>query len=118
MTARLRCLRGAHFGPLSLATGTSATGLAPGAAGRRAVLGLRGFCAAPAAEVPKPKVKTATFGSRLRSFAAGFAIAGTLSGYALFFKVQLASEELAAAVREAAYRQSQIERRLTALEKR
>uniref|UniRef100_A0A7S0BBI9 Uncharacterized protein n=2 Tax=Pyrodinium bahamense TaxID=73915 RepID=A0A7S0BBI9_9DINO len=89
--------------------------LPTGPAGHCASLGWRAFGAA--AETPKIK-KTGSFASRIRSFAAGFAVAGTLSGYALFFKVQMASEELAATVREAAYRQAQIERRLTALEKR
>mmetsp|Transcript_20176 Transcript_20176/g.56230 ORF Transcript_20176/g.56230 Transcript_20176/m.56230 type:complete len:115 (+) Transcript_20176:110-454(+) len=82
----------------------------------------RSFCA-PAvvekkAEAPKaaPKKSSGGFGSRVKSFAVGFALASAASGYALFFKVQLASEELAAMVREAAARQAQIERRLAALE--
>ncbi|CAE8596332.1 unnamed protein product, partial [Polarella glacialis] len=86
---------------------------------------LRGFCTkvvaeatkapTPAAIVSKPK---GSLGSRLRSFATGFAVAGTMSGYALYFKVQWANEELSAMVREAAARQAQIERRLSALEGR
>mmetsp|Transcript_67706 Transcript_67706/g.214229 ORF Transcript_67706/g.214229 Transcript_67706/m.214229 type:complete len:117 (-) Transcript_67706:139-489(-) len=116
MMARLRCLYGAPGRLLSLPADTTAAGLALRAAGRRAAPGPRGFCAA--AEATKAPKATDSFGSRLRSFTAGFAVAGTLSGYALFFKVHLASEELAATVREAAHRQAQIERRLTALEKR
>mmetsp|Transcript_95863 Transcript_95863/g.254648 ORF Transcript_95863/g.254648 Transcript_95863/m.254648 type:complete len:121 (-) Transcript_95863:121-483(-) len=114
--ARVRCARNALPGPISLSADTSAAGLLPRAAQRSTALAWRGFCAA--AEAPKPKKSTGSFGSRLRGFLAGFTVAGTLSGYALFFKVQLASEELAATVREAAHRQAQIERRLTALEKR
>ncbi|OLP85449.1 hypothetical protein AK812_SmicGene33572 [Symbiodinium microadriaticum] len=46
--------------------------------------------------------------------------AGTLSGYALYYKVQWANEELAAMVhvRETAARQAQIERRLSQLDGR
>ncbi|CAE7252302.1 unnamed protein product [Symbiodinium microadriaticum] len=65
----------------------------------------------------KPK-KKAPLGSRLRSFIAGFTVAGTLSGYALYYKVQWANEELAAMVRETAARQAQIERRLSQLDGR
>mmetsp|Transcript_104430 Transcript_104430/g.248435 ORF Transcript_104430/g.248435 Transcript_104430/m.248435 type:complete len:102 (-) Transcript_104430:31-336(-) len=67
---------------------------------------------------PKAKPPRAPLGSRLRSFMAGFTVAGTLSGYALYYKVQWANEELAAMVREAAARQAQVERRLSQLENR
>eukprot|EP00441_Pelagodinium_beii_P015214 CAMPEP_0197653438 /NCGR_PEP_ID=MMETSP1338-20131121/35504_1 /TAXON_ID=43686 ORGANISM="Pelagodinium beii, Strain RCC1491" /NCGR_SAMPLE_ID=MMETSP1338 /ASSEMBLY_ACC=CAM_ASM_000754 /LENGTH=96 /DNA_ID=CAMNT_0043228549 /DNA_START=42 /DNA_END=332 /DNA_ORIENTATION=+ len=79
---------------------------------------VRGFCAVStevAAKKAKPK---APLGSRFRSFVTGFTVAGTLSGYALYYKVQWANEELSAMVREAAARQAQIERRLSALEGR
>mmetsp|Transcript_7158 Transcript_7158/g.9260 ORF Transcript_7158/g.9260 Transcript_7158/m.9260 type:complete len:115 (-) Transcript_7158:339-683(-) len=109
VTARLPRLHSAPRRAISLSTG-----LLPRATEQHCALGLRGFCAK--AEAPKPK-KTGSLASRLLSFAAGAAVAGTLAGYALFFKVHLASEELAATVREAAYRQAQIERRLAALEK-
>mmetsp|Transcript_4855 Transcript_4855/g.9915 ORF Transcript_4855/g.9915 Transcript_4855/m.9915 type:complete len:135 (-) Transcript_4855:98-502(-) len=95
---------------VAVVAATPAAAVASAAAGRRA------FCAA--VEVASKKKAAGSFGSRLRSFLAGFAVAGTLSGYALYFKVQWASEELGAMVREAAARQAAIERRLVALEKR
>ncbi|CAL1149146.1 unnamed protein product [Cladocopium goreaui] len=70
-------------------------------------------------EVKQPKAAArTTLGSRLRSFIMGFTVAGTLSGYALYYKVQWTNEELAAMVRETAARQAQIERRLSQLESR
>ena len=60
---------------------------------------------------------TSTVGSRLRSFTMGFAVAGTVSGLALYFQVQTANEELSAMVRDVAAKQAQLERRLAALEK-
>ncbi|CAE7209539.1 unnamed protein product, partial [Symbiodinium natans] len=66
----------------------------------------------------KPAKPKSSLGSRLRSFMAGFTVAGTLSGYALYYKVQWANEELAAMVRETAARQAQIERRLSQLDGR
>eukprot|EP00438_Fugacium_kawagutii_P011749 Skav222923 [mRNA] locus=scaffold1489:312728:315284:+ [translate_table: standard] len=70
-------------------------------------------------EVKQPaKAARTTLGSRLRSFIMGFTVAGTMSGYALYYKVQWTNEELAAMVRETAARQAVIERRLSQLESR
>ncbi|CAK9108958.1 unnamed protein product [Durusdinium trenchii] len=47
-------------------------------------------------DVKPTKKARSSLGSRLRSFLAGFTVAGTLSGYAIYYKVQWANEELAA----------------------
>eukprot|EP00931_Biecheleriopsis_adriatica_P097617 TRINITY_DN71433_c0_g1_i1.p1 TRINITY_DN71433_c0_g1~~TRINITY_DN71433_c0_g1_i1.p1 ORF type:complete len:101 (-),score=21.54 TRINITY_DN71433_c0_g1_i1:62-364(-) len=78
----------------------------------------RSFCAVSTEVVKKKEKAKAPLGSRLRSFVAGFTVAGTLSGYALYYQVQWANEELSAMVREAAARQAAIERRLSMLEGR
>mmetsp|Transcript_102059 Transcript_102059/g.202614 ORF Transcript_102059/g.202614 Transcript_102059/m.202614 type:complete len:100 (+) Transcript_102059:67-366(+) len=80
------------------------------------VLGQRAFCAL--VEAAPRKAAGAGLASRLRSCATGFMFAGTLSAYALYFKVQWHNEELSAMIREAAHRQAQIERRLAVLERR
>eukprot|EP00927_Polykrikos_kofoidii_P028307 TRINITY_DN24737_c0_g1_i1.p1 TRINITY_DN24737_c0_g1~~TRINITY_DN24737_c0_g1_i1.p1 ORF type:complete len:142 (+),score=28.46 TRINITY_DN24737_c0_g1_i1:63-428(+) len=71
-------------------------------------------------EVAKPEAKpkvVSTFGSRLRSFSFGFAVAGTLTSYMLFMKVQWASEELNAMLRDVALRQAKNEAKLAQLER-
>merc|ERR1712008_118258 len=79
----------------------------------------RAFCAVVEAAPRKAGTGKAGAGiaSRLRSFGVGFTVAGILSAYALYFKVEWANEELSAMMREVMHRQAQIERRLAVLER-
>mmetsp|Transcript_26011 Transcript_26011/g.60117 ORF Transcript_26011/g.60117 Transcript_26011/m.60117 type:complete len:101 (+) Transcript_26011:66-368(+) len=66
--------------------------------------------AAPAARVPlRP---------RLKSFFMGFGTAAALASYIIIVRVQWQAEELNSVVREAASKQSHLERKLAALEQR
>eukprot|EP00927_Polykrikos_kofoidii_P015386 TRINITY_DN1682_c0_g1_i1.p1 TRINITY_DN1682_c0_g1~~TRINITY_DN1682_c0_g1_i1.p1 ORF type:complete len:110 (-),score=20.63 TRINITY_DN1682_c0_g1_i1:82-411(-) len=72
----------------------------------------------PAAATKKAAQKPASgFTVRLRSFAYGFLISGAIGSYMLVTHVQWATDELTELIRDAANRQSRIERRLDALEK-
>ena len=108
-----------EFSPMTLVQFRSCIGRLPTRMDARR-LGLssrRSFSEVTTELKPKAAPRT-TVGSRLRSFIGGFTVAGTMSGYALYYKVQWANEELAAMVRETAARQAQIERRLSQLESR
>lgn len=71
--------------------------------------------AAPAAPAKKKESGGIGFGSRLRAFGAGFAVASVLAFATLSFQIQQSSTETREAVRQVAERQAQIEKQLAHL---